>query len=251
VKDAPCRNFSPRWKTANRGVNDLTGTRSMSKITGLAVGGVHLSASHSPFQSARKVLRVRQVRRALVKWKGTLLCRKRSALRRGCVQVKLYPCWESPGHLWQHRPADHQRIYRRRIRHRFNSSLSVRRKSPTSAWRRSISSTRKTLEHCRQGYNLLEQEAAAADMAAAADTAAADMAAAAVSEAAAAAHTAAAGAAAESVLAEAAAAAGAAAAAAAGAGAGAAAACHGEVATSARLEHLPITLMYTGHQSRV
>jgi hypothetical protein len=72
------------------------------------------------------------------------------------------------------------------------------------------------------------------------------MAAAAVSEAAAASHTAAAGAAVEAVLAEAAAAAGEAAAAAAGAGAGAAAACRGEVATSARLEHLPITLTDAG-----
>jgi hypothetical protein len=78
--------------------------------------------------------------------------------------------------------------------------------------------------------------AAAADMAAAdMAAAAADMAAAAVSEAADMAADTAAGAAAE-------AAAGEAAAAAAGAGAGAAAACHGEVATSARLEHLPMTL---------
>jgi hypothetical protein len=37
VKDAPCRDLSPRWKTANRGVNNLSGTRSMSKIAGLAM----------------------------------------------------------------------------------------------------------------------------------------------------------------------------------------------------------------------
>jgi hypothetical protein len=59
VKDAPCRDFSPRWKTAIRSVNNLAGTRSMSKIAGLAVGGVHIRALHSPFQSARKVLRMR------------------------------------------------------------------------------------------------------------------------------------------------------------------------------------------------
>jgi hypothetical protein len=59
VKDAPCRDFSPRWKTANRGVNNLAGTRSMSKIAGLAMGGVHISALHSPIQSARKLLRMR------------------------------------------------------------------------------------------------------------------------------------------------------------------------------------------------
>jgi len=77
---------------------------------------------------------------------GTLLCRKRSALRRGSVQPKRRPCWESPGCLWQHRPADRQRIYRRRIRYRFGS-FSVRRKSPMSAWRRSTFSTRKNSEH--------------------------------------------------------------------------------------------------------
>jgi hypothetical protein len=44
---------------ANRGVNILAGTRSMAKIAGLAMGGVHLSALHSPFQSAREVLRMR------------------------------------------------------------------------------------------------------------------------------------------------------------------------------------------------
>lgn len=37
---------------------------------------------------------------------GALLCRKRSALQRGSVQVKLYPCWESPALLWRRRPAD-------------------------------------------------------------------------------------------------------------------------------------------------
>ena len=56
VKDAPCRDFSPRWKTANRGVNNLAGTRSMSKIAELAMGDVHISALHIPIQSARKVL---------------------------------------------------------------------------------------------------------------------------------------------------------------------------------------------------
>lgn len=35
----------------------------------LAVRGAHVSALHSPIQSARKVLRVRRARRALVQWK--------------------------------------------------------------------------------------------------------------------------------------------------------------------------------------
>src|SRR5580704_3585896 len=90
-----------------RAVGHELRTRRMPKIAGLALVGVHGSALHSPIQSARKVLRLRRAGRAFVRWKGTLLCRKRSALRRGSVQVKLYPCWESPGHLWQRRPADH------------------------------------------------------------------------------------------------------------------------------------------------
>jgi hypothetical protein len=57
VKDAPCRDFSPRWKTANRCVNNLVDTRSMSKIAGLAMGNVHILDLRSPIQSARKVLR--------------------------------------------------------------------------------------------------------------------------------------------------------------------------------------------------
>src|ERR1700730_2780446 len=69
VKDAPCRDFSPRWKAANRGVNNLAGTRGMPKIAGLAMGGVHISALHSPIQGARKVLRIRRARRAFVRWK--------------------------------------------------------------------------------------------------------------------------------------------------------------------------------------
>lgn len=40
AKDAPCRDSSPRWRTANRGANNLAGTRGMLKITGFAMGGV-------------------------------------------------------------------------------------------------------------------------------------------------------------------------------------------------------------------
>ncbi|MGA9726542.1 MAG: hypothetical protein WBD65_05570 [Methylocella sp.] len=69
AKNAPCRDFSPRWKTANRGVNNLAGTRGMSKIAGLAMGRVRISALRSPFQSARKLLRARRGRRAFVRWK--------------------------------------------------------------------------------------------------------------------------------------------------------------------------------------
>ena len=112
---------------------------------------------------------------------GTLLWRKRSVLRGGSVRVRLYPCWESPGCLWRRRPADRQRRCRRRlwrhrppdrwqsgrIRRRFRSPVSMRRKSPTSAWRRSISSTKKTSETPSQACSLLlSEEGAAADTAA-------------------------------------------------------------------------------------
>jgi hypothetical protein len=133
----------------------------------------------------------------------------------------------------------------------------VRRKSPTSAWRRSTFSTRKNSEHLSPGYNLLAA-AAAADMAAAALRAAAadvDTAAAALHEAAASGAAAAAEAAEAVFLAEAAGVEGAAAAAAggegaaaaAGVGAGAAAACHGEAVTpGARPEQFSATLTDAG-----
>jgi hypothetical protein len=84
---------------------------------------------------------------------GTLLCRKRSAPRRESVGVKLHLCWESPECLWRLRVAEHPhqrsdqwRICRRTIRRHVASSRSVRKKSPTSVCRRSLSSTRKTPE---------------------------------------------------------------------------------------------------------
>jgi len=78
-------------------------------------------------------------------------------------------------------------MYCRKVWRRFRSSTWVRRKSRTSPLRLSISSTEKARKRRCQGYNSLE-EAAAAAAAAAADAAAA----AAALEAAAAAHTAAA-----------------------------------------------------------
>src|SRR5436190_13687352 len=80
---------------------------------------------------------------------GTLLCRKRSAPRRESVGVKLHLCWESPEYLWRWRVAEHPHrrsdrwpICRRTIRRHVWSSRSVRKKSPTSACRRSLSSTK-------------------------------------------------------------------------------------------------------------
>jgi hypothetical protein len=119
---------------------------------------------------------------------------------------------------------------RRRIRRRSRPLLSTKKISPTSAWRRSTSSTGKTSGHKGRRYNLLLEEAAAADTAAEAAEAAPVLDAAASS-------------------AGAVAAGGVAAAAAAGGGA---TAYRGEVATpGARSEHLPITLTVAGRQSRV
>src|SRR3984885_12355926 len=124
------------------------------------------------------------------------------------------------------------------MRRRLSSPVSTRRKSPTSAWRRSISSTKKTPETPSRAYkSLFEAAGAAAAAATAFEPAGLAFAAA---EAAALA------------FAVAALAAAAAAAAAAGAGVGAAAAaCHGEVAPSARLERLAITLTDAKRHARV
>ena len=56
-------------------------------------------------------------------------------------------------------------------RRELTKSLSVRRKSLTSAWRRSMSSTRKTPEHPGPAYNLPEAAATAATAAEAAEAA--------------------------------------------------------------------------------
>jgi hypothetical protein len=77
----------------------------------------------------------------------------RSALRKTSVGVKPYRHWDSPAYLsrWQAARAP-QRTKRRRIRrrpHRVTNSFLVRRNSPTLAWRRSMSSTRKMPEHPR------------------------------------------------------------------------------------------------------
>ena len=137
-------------------------------------------------------------------------------------------------------------------RHRFGFPRSTRRKSPTSAWRRFISSTKMTSETPSRAYKSLFEvagAAAAADMAA---EAAAFEAAEGAFEAAAAASEAAALAFAAAEAAALASAAAAAAGAAAGAGAGSvAAACHGEVAPSARRKRLAITLPEAGRYARV
>jgi hypothetical protein len=104
-------------------------------------------------QGARKVLRrhihpsnSRRCRRALP-W------RTRSKRRSESVGGQPYRHWGWPGYRCHWR-AEHlrqlavrRRIFRRRIRERITKSLSARRKYRTSAWRRSMSSTRKTPEH--------------------------------------------------------------------------------------------------------
>src|SRR5262249_12388669 len=86
--------------------------------------------------------------------------------------------WESSAYLGRwggarpQRPPCRRRICRRGPRPRPRSH-SVRKKSPTSAWRRSTSSTRKTPERLDLGKNLLEAAAAAAAAADALESAAA------------------------------------------------------------------------------
>jgi hypothetical protein len=142
----------------------------------------------------------------------TRLCRTRSVLRSENIRKKPYRWWESSACLCRWRAAHPQqllcrpRMYRRGILPR-PKSPSVRKKSPTSAWGRSTSSTRKTPERPDSAKNLPE----AADAAAAAGAGGA-------AEAAAEAAAAAAEAVAEAAAAEA-----------------AAAVCRGEFAVSARL----------------
>ena len=140
----------------------------------------------------------------------TRLCRRRSVLRSENIQRKPYRwlglsvclCRWRVAHPRQ--PLCRRRIYRRGIPPR-PKSLSVRKKSPTSAWGRSTSSTKKTPGRPDSAKSLPEAAAEAA-----------------------AAEAVAAGAAAEAAAAEAAGAEAAAAEA-------AAAACRGEFAVSARL----------------
>ena len=141
----------------------------------------------------------------------TRLCRTRSVLRSENIRRKSYRWWESsacPCRLraaHPRQPLFRPRMYRRGIPPR-PKSLSVRKKSPTSAWGRSTSSTRKTLERPDSAKSLPEAADAAAAAAAGAAADAAEAAAAAAE------------AAAEAAAAEA-----------------AAAACRGEFAVSARL----------------
>ena len=95
-------------------------------------------------------------------------CRARSKLRREEVGGGLLRRWESLGPCrWQ---AAHPlqlvqlAIYRRRTPHRYSS---LRRKSRTSAWRLSMSSTRKTLQHIVPAYSLPPEGAEAVQEAAA------------------------------------------------------------------------------------
>jgi hypothetical protein len=107
---------------------------------------------------------------------GTLLCCKRSAARRESVGVRLHPCWESPECLWRWRVAEHPhprsegwRICHHTIRCHVVSLRSVRKKSPTSACRRSLSSTRKTPEQPDSANRLPEEAVAEAAEAGAAE----------------------------------------------------------------------------------
>ena len=79
----------------------------------------------------------------------------RSGLRSVSIGVKPSLRWELQLCLWRWQAArQHQRAKRRRTPHReLTKSFLVRRKSPTSAWRRSMSSTTKIPDHPRSPKN--------------------------------------------------------------------------------------------------
>jgi hypothetical protein len=139
--------------------NDPAGVGSMLKMNGymtwrcLSCVSIVYQLALYIAQGARKVLgppfhpsNIWRCRRALP-W------RTRSKRRSESVGGQPYRRWGWPGYRcrWRaERPrqlAVRQRIFRRRIPQRITKSLSVRRKFLTSAWRRFMSSTRKTPEH--------------------------------------------------------------------------------------------------------
>jgi hypothetical protein len=108
---------------------------------------------------------------------GSHPCPNRSRLQSESVGHAPYRCWGPPDcrYRWRvaHRrePVGRQRICRRRTPEWVTKSLSMRRRSLTSAWRRSMSSTRKTSEHPGPTCNLPEKAAKAATPAEAAEAA--------------------------------------------------------------------------------
>jgi hypothetical protein len=104
-------------------------------------------------QGARKVLRAGIYVLNIWRCRRALAWRKRSKRRSESVGGQPYRRWGWPGYRCRWRAAHpprlavQQRIFRRGIPQRVTKSLSVRRKSLTSAWRHFMSSTRKTPEH--------------------------------------------------------------------------------------------------------
>ena len=189
-------------------------------------------------QGARKVLRPRIHPSNSRRCRRALPWRTRSKRRSESVEGQPYRHWGWPGYLcrWRaERPRQltvRQRIFRRWIPQRITKSRSVRRKSLTSAWQRSMSSTRKMPEHPSEakGYNLqlAAVEAAGAVGAGAVASAEAAEAAEVVWEAAEAAAAAVAGGGEEA------------------AGAAVVAARPGEHAAGARLRQIPVTFLNPG-----
>jgi hypothetical protein len=87
-----------------------------------------------------------KVRGGLCSW------RRRSALPRASVEIKQYPCWASPECHWRLLAVEpllqphRYRTFIRRTPQLVSSSRSARKKSPTSACRPSMCSTRSLLQ---------------------------------------------------------------------------------------------------------
>jgi hypothetical protein len=98
---------------------------------------------------------------------GRSPCPTRRNPRSGSIEHALCRCWGPPGcHCrWRaahpRQPRCPQRISRRRTPGSVPKSLSMRRKSLTSVWRRSMSSIRKMPEQPSPSYNLPEKAGAA------------------------------------------------------------------------------------------
>ncbi len=100
-------------------------------------------------------------------FRGFFPCRTQNKFRNASVGRKSSRCWGPPGcrYRWRaERPqsVDRQRILRRGIPLRATKPLSARRRSPRSAWRHSISSTKKTPEHSGPAHDLPLEAAAVA-----------------------------------------------------------------------------------------
>jgi len=88
---------------------------------------------------------------------GRFTCAKRKSSRSESIVHAQYRCWEPPDCRWRLQAVHPWGPGARQLPKWVTKSLSARKKSPTSAWRRSMSSTRRTSK--LPVYNLPEEVA--------------------------------------------------------------------------------------------